>query len=290
MTTRFFLIIAMLLVLFGGWLYVGYQNALSHQAKLDAITKLPIYAYVADTTKVAPIMAELKSIPAIKSLVHETAEQAAKELITAYDLPLNEDMISDYTFPDIITITLEPVNQALKSKPVILDILRSHMDEADIDSQSNSYNSLSAELNVISRRGISFHVFSAVLLLLIFVFSRLSFELHVLLLHKGKRHSVVDTIRHQKQGVQHTWSMLLIPLPLSIIIYFAFVYLRHLPQLLPYWVFPVQAGAAFIGTLITHFTLHTFEQEVAFAEQPVQVINPHSEPTIIEAEDETLPT
>ncbi len=290
MTTRFFLIIFMLLLLFGGWLYVGYQNALSHQAKLDEITRLPIYAYVADTTKVSLIMAELKSVPAIKDVIHETAEQASRELISSYDLPLNEDMIADYTFPDIITVNLQPLSQALKSKPVILDILRSHIDEADIDSQSSSYNNLSYELQVITKRGVAFHVFTAILLLLIFVFSRLSFELHLLLMSKGKHHSVVDTIRHRKQGVQHTWSMLLVPLPIGIIIYFAFVYLRPMPQLLPYWVFLVQAASAFIGTLITHFTLHTFEQEVSFQEKPVQVLNPHTEPTIIEAEDETQPS
>ncbi|MDD2228842.1 MAG: hypothetical protein PHY48_05475 [Candidatus Cloacimonetes bacterium] len=287
MTTRFFLIILMLLVLFGGWLYVGYENSLSHQAKLEALAKLPIYAYVADTTQVSLILNELKPIAGIKSVIHDTAEQAAKELITAYGLPLNEDMISDYTFPDVITITLEPTTQAIKSKPVILDILRAHVPEVDIDSQASAYNSISKELKVTNRRIIGFHVLAAVLFLLIFIFSRLSFELHTLLLYKGRTHTVVDNIRHRQQGIQHTWSMLLIPLPIALIVYFAFVYFKHIVQILPYWVFLAQAGAAFVGTLITHFTLHTFEHEVALAEKPVMVINPHQEPTIIETEDET---
>jgi hypothetical protein len=137
---------------------------------------------------------------------------------------------------------------------------------------------------------VAFHIFAAILLLLIFVFSRLSFELHLLLMYKGKHHSVVDTIRHRKQGIRHTWSMLLIPLPIGIIVYFAYVHFHPLPQLLPYWVFLVQAGSAFVGTLITHFTLHTFEQEVSFLEKPVQVLNPNATPTIIEAEDETQPS
>ncbi|MCK9309879.1 MAG: hypothetical protein M0P99_06375 [Candidatus Cloacimonetes bacterium] len=286
MTTRFFLVIFMLLALFGGWLYVGYESSLSHQAKLEALSKLPIYAYVADTTQVSLILAELKPIQGIKGVIHDTAEQASKELITAYDLPLNENMISDYDFPDVITITLEPTTQALQTKPLILDILRAHVKEADIDSQASAYNAISDELKVANRRIIGFHIFAAILLLLIFVFSRLSFELHTLLLSKGRTHTVVDNIRHRKQGIEHTWAMLLVPLPITLLGYFGFVYFKQMAQLLPYWVFLVQAAAAFVGTLITHFTLHTFEQEVALAEKPVMVINPHAKPTIIETEDE----
>jgi len=223
---------------------------------------------------VAVIKTDLGSIKGIKSIVHETAQQAATELLNAYDLPLNEDMIGEYSFPDIITITFTASKQGMNSRPMVIDALRSHIPEEDIDSQSSAYAINNADLKVITRRIIGFHVFAAILMLLIFVFSRLSFELHVLLLYKGTRHSVVDEIRHHKQGVQHTWAMLLIPLPLCIIGYFAFVFLKPIPQIMPYWVFPVQFAAAFIGTLITHFSLHTFEQEVAFAEAPITVINP----------------
>ncbi len=281
MNTRFSLLIIMLIALFSAWLYHGYEHAISHQAKLDDIARLPVYAYVADTTKVSLIKADLGSIPGIKSIVHETAEQAATELLNAYALPLNEEMIADYSFPDIVTINFAASKLGLESKPMVIDILRSHLPEEDIDSQASAYAIRSADLQVINRRTIAFHVFAALLMLLIFVFSRLSFELHTLLLYKGKRHSVVDEIRHHKQGVQHTWAMLLIPLPVCIIGYFAFVFIKPVPQLVPYWVFAAQFAAAFVGTLITHFSLHTFEQEVAFDEAPIIVVNP-PEPTLKE--------
>mgnify|MGYP000870749362 CR=1 FL=1 len=290
MTTRFFLVIVMLVALFGAWQYLGYEHALSTQSKLDAISKLSVYAYIADSTKVQSILTEIKPIPAVRSVIYETASEAANELVTAYDLPLSEEMIADYKLPAVITISFEPNIQALKSKPLVLDILRSHISEADIDSQATAYNSLLDELKVLNRRSIVFHIFTSIVLLLIFVFSRLSYELHTLLLSKGKHHTVVDIIRHHKQGVEHTWSMLLIPLPISIAGYFGFIYLQHLPMLVPYWVFLAQLAAAFIGTLITHFTLHTFEHEVALAERPVQIINPNAAPTLVESEDETQPS
>ncbi len=58
--------------------------------------------------------------------MHETALQAATELIQSYGLPLNEEMIKDYILPDIITINLQPNRVSISNKPVI-DILRSHI-------------------------------------------------------------------------------------------------------------------------------------------------------------------
>lgn len=273
MKSWFILIIILLILLFGAWTYLSYDLSRSQQAKLEDITRLPIYAYAADSILVNTILAELKSIPTLKKITHDTGSEAAKELIDSYGLPLSPDLLSDYNFPEVITITLQPTYQAVLSKPVILDVLRRHIPETDIDSQSSAFNDLSAELKLIRRRMISFTVFASLLMLMLYVFIRLSFELHVLLNYQGRRHSVVDKLRHHKQGVQHTWTMLLIPLPVCLIAYFAVVYLLPLPQLIPWWIFVSAFGAALLGTLITHFTLHTFEREVVYAEQPVQVVS-----------------
>ncbi len=285
MKSRFILNIIMLIALFAGWLYLSHDHGLSQKAKLEDLSRLPIYAYVADSTKVGTIMNELKNIPGIRNLKHETGFQAAAELITAYGLPLSEDMIGDYSFPDVITIDLEPAYQALISKPLILDALRRHIPETDIDSQASAFNDLSEELELIRNRMLWFTIFVAILILLIYVFGRLSFELHVLLNYQGRRHSVVDKIRHHAQGVQHTWTMLLLPLPVCLLGYFALVYALPLPQLIPWWIFVAQAAAALAGTLITHFILHTFEREVVYAEQPVEVLSSPALP--MESEDET---
>jgi len=61
MKSRFFLIIIMLIILFGGWQFLSYETMRSMQAKLDDISRLPIYAYVADTTKVQLIFNGTKS-------------------------------------------------------------------------------------------------------------------------------------------------------------------------------------------------------------------------------------
>lgn len=281
MKIRFTLLIALLIFLFGAWLVLAYLSAASKQAKLDDISQLPIYAYVADTTKVAPILAELKGLPGIKEVVHESAMQAATELIEAYGLPLQTDMLVDYSFPDVITINLQPTKQALAAKPIIISTLRSIIPEGDIDSQASAYSNLSAELKLITQRNIALNIFAAILLLLVLVFSRLSFELHTLLQYQGRKHSVLDKLRHEEQGVRHTWAMLLFPLPICVLLYFILVFALRLPQQIPYWVFIAQFASALIATLITHFSLHTFEHEVALNENPVEVVSsPITEETL----------
>ncbi len=260
MKTRFFLILLTLIILFGAWLYLSYNLGTNEMNKLEKLANLPIYAYVADTTKVAPILTELKTVPGIKNVVHETALQAATELIQSYGLPLNEEMIKDYILPDIITINLQPNRVSISNKPVIIDILRSHIPETDIDSQSSAYSLIIQELSNLDLYNIVFNVFIAVLILLIFVFSRTALELNTLLHYKGIKYSALEKIRHQRQGLQHTLLMLIVPLPL--------------PQVIPYWVFLVQAGTVILGTMINYFILHSFEQQVALQENPIEVITP----------------
>ena len=280
MKTRFFLILLTLVILFSAWLYLNYSIGSKEKDKLEKMANLPIYAYIADTTKVTPILTELKTVPGIKNVVHETALQAATELIQAYGLPLNEEMIKDYAIPDVITINLQPNRISISNKPVIMDILRSYIPETDIDSQSNAYSLIIQELMQLDLYNIVFNVFTAVLMLLIFVFSRTTLELNTLLHYKRYKYSAVENIRHQRQGLQHTLLMLIVPLPLCLLAYFAYVYFKPLHQVIPYWVFLAQAGTVISGTMINYFILHSFEQQVALQENPVEVITPEEMDTV----------
>jgi len=272
MNVRFYPVIALLVVLFSAWLYLGYEHSISMQQKLDDLTRLPVYAYVSDSTQVSPLLKQLQALPAIQSVSHETGQHAAGELIGAYGLPLDESMIRDYSFPDVITINFAPQMQAIETRDVALDILRTTIPETDIDAQATAYQDVSNELKTLQTRSIHFHAFAGIVLLLIFVFLRLAVELQLLLAYKGKKHTVVDRLRHEKKGIVHTWTMLAIPLPLCLAVYFLIVYVGGIPQLMPWWVFVTMAASALIGTLANHFSLHTFEREAAYDENPVRFV------------------
>jgi len=286
MNVRFYPVIALLVVLFSAWLYLGYEHGISLQQKLDDLTRLPVYAYVSDSTQVAPLLKQLRELPAIQSVSHETGQHAAGELIGAYGLPIDESMIRDYSFPDVITLNFAPKMQAIETRDVALDILRTSIPETDIDAQSTAYQDLSAELKTLQTRSIHFHAFAGIMLLLIFVFLRLAVELQLLLSYKGRKHTVVDRLRHEKNGIQHTWTMLAIPLPLCLAGYFLIIYVSGVPQLMPWWVFVTMAASALIGTLINHFSLHTFEREAAFDENPVRFVEP---PVVSKPEHDETP-
>ncbi len=129
------------------------------------------------------------------------------------------------------------------------------------------------ELSNLDLYNIVFNVFIAVLILLIFVFSRTALELNTLLHYKGIKYSVLENPPSKTRRLQHTLLMLIVPLPLCLLAYFAYVYFKT-PTLavIPYWVSLVQAGTVILGTMINYFILHSFEQQVALQENPIEVI------------------
>mgnify|MGYP002682723109 CR=1 FL=1 len=148
-------------------------------------------------------------------------------------------------------------------------LLNSKYDDAEIDRDQGI---IIEELKHLDLYNIVFNVVIGILILIIYIFSRTTLELHKLFHYKGNKHSAIENIRLQRQSVKHTWLMLLVPLPICLIGYFAWIYFKPLPQLIPYWVFLVQAAAAILGTLINHFILHSFERQMVMEENPIEVI------------------
>jgi cell division protein FtsX len=116
MNSRFYLIIALLIILYGAWANLAHSHGSSTGDRYEALAKLPVYAYVADTTKVASIVSGLENISGIATYTHETGYQAARELIKAYGLPLTEDTIAEYSFPDLITVNFLPARSIISAK------------------------------------------------------------------------------------------------------------------------------------------------------------------------------
>jgi hypothetical protein len=205
-------------------------------------------------------------------VAHETGWQAATELITSYNLPLTENNIADYQFPDVITITLKPVPGAISDKARILAVLRTHLEESDLDSQSGAFGEIVQELSQVKYRSIIFTVYAGLMMLLIFIFTRLSYELHIYLKQKRKLVSVVDILRHNKLHSAHTWMMLILPVAVVTAAYYAGWYFHKWENLAPWWNFAAMGGSALIATLIVHFSLRVYEHDSAMQESEVIVV------------------
>lgn len=276
MNARFYLIIALLIILYGAWAFLAHTNAMSADSRYEALAKLPVYVYVADTTKVAAIIADIEASPGIAQYQHETGDQAAFELIEAYGLPLSESMIAEYQFPDLITVSFKAGQSNITAKAGLMDLLRTHLDENDIDSQSTAFSQIVQELKWTRQRSIIFTIYAAVMMLIIFIFSRLSYELHIYLKSKRKMVSVVDVMRHNSLNASHTYTMLLLPIPLVVAVYYGGMYLGWWQNLIQWWVFAAMASSALISTFVIAMMLRIYEHDRILDQAP-PVLNQGSE-------------
>lgn len=262
MKIPFSIIIIILVVLYGTWAYLAHSQGYSIQERYNELAQLPVYAYVADTTKVQPLLGSLKDIPGIASIKHETGFQAAKELIGAYELNLTDDMIAGYSFPDIITITFNASPGISTSKAQVMDILRTQLSEIDLDSQSGSFSNTLKELNSLKHRNLIFNIYLGAMSFIFFIVIRLSYELHFFLKARRRLVSVVDTLRHNKNLKWHTWLMLLLPVPLVCALYYAGWYFGHLYEnLIPYWNFFAMAASSLLGSFTIAMALRVYEHD-----------------------------
>ena len=273
MNARFYLILLLLSLLFGAWTYLAHNQGESVKACYQELSSLPVYAYVADTTHVEPIKNGLQGISSLQGFEHETGYQAALELIEAYGLPLSDEMVATYRFPDLFTITFPADKAGIGAKARVMDLLRVHLPEEDIDAQMGAYGKLLEELDRLSHRNLIFNIFASVLLFLIFIFSRISYELHIYLKQKRQLISVVDVMRHNKLNAAHSWMMLLVPGAFVSGLYYLGVYLGRWENLASWWSFASMGALSLIATLVIFFSLRVYEHDAILSnEEPVVVL------------------
>jgi len=277
MNARFYLILLLLSILFGTWTYLAHNHGTSVKALYEELAQLPVYAYVADTTSVSIIMDGLSRIEELAGADHETGFRAAMELIEAYGLPVTDATVAGYRFPDVITITFPANHKGISAKERALDLLRTYLPEDDLDSQSGAYSRVILELERLSHRNLIFNLFAGLLMFLVFIFGRLSYEMHIYLRQKRRMISIVDVMRHNKLHIAHSWTMLLVPAGLAVGLYYLGVYLGHWENLASWWSFVSMAALSLIATLIVYFSLRVYEHDLVAQEaEPVVVVSSKS--------------
>lgn len=275
MNARFYLILLLLSILFGAWTYLAHNHGAFAYSSYEDLAQLPVYAYVADTTAVKPIMEGISRIEHIAGAEHETGFQAAMELIEAYGLPITDGTVADYRFPDVITITFPPSHAGIAAKTRVMDLLRTYIPEDDLDSQSNAYAKGISRLEQLGHRNMVFNIFAGLLMFLVFIFSRLSYEMHIYLKQKRKLISVVDVMRHNKLNAAHSWTMMVVPAGLVAGLYYLGVYLNRWENLASWWSFASMGALSLIATLIIFFSLKAYEHDLVLQNsEPVIVVTP----------------
>jgi len=290
MTAKFYAMLAFFVVILVAWTYTHYQYELIEEAQIKDLTSYPIYAYVSDPTDLQPLLKELKSYTATSGITHDTGAQAATELVSSYNLPVSETMLSGFQFPDVITINLKPTAEAIAAKPRIMDTLRRFLPEIDIDSQSTAWTKAEKQLKSLHGRKISVNILTGILVLFCFIYLRMNYELRLLLLQKRKLISVVDAMHYKSQIRTHSLILFFVPLIINVGAYYGLLQLKwgyfgYPNDLIPYWMFLIQEGVILIGTLIVMIDLYLLEHDNRYHRDEITVEAP--KPPVLAATAQT---
>ncbi|MCB5270861.1 MAG: hypothetical protein LHW56_03340 [Candidatus Cloacimonetes bacterium] len=261
MKTRFFLILILMILLFGAWTYLAHSEQEGLVQNYEDLARLPVYTYVNDTALVSPLLEKLRQIPDLDSLRHDTGFQAAEELISAYDLPLTESEIATYRFPDVITITFPPSAQGIVAKTKVLEILRADLPEDDIDSQSTVYAKLLESLKRKKTNWLFYSFMLSIMLVLLLNSVPLSFEQRLYYRQVRSSRSVVDMMRLQKSRMKRGWLLMILPPALPILLYYALGYFKLWEYYNLWRSFVLMGLVSVLGSLLCYFSFRSFEQE-----------------------------
>lgn len=265
MKTRFFLMTALICLLLVAWVWLEQQYENARLEKYRQLSDLPVYIYVADSSRVAPLMERLAEFPQLRDINLETGLQAADELVQAYQLPISTGSLADYRFPSVITLLFKPLQASVEVKPAVMRaIAEQQIELTDIDAQSNAWGQTVKELAALRQRWLSYTIITAVMLGLLFFFIRLSYEFRFLLLQKRRLLSVADVLRVSTENHRHTWAMLVLPLLITVGGYFLLDLSGYARAIIPLWWFAIPAGTLFAATAVVFIVLNMYFHDRTF--------------------------
>jgi hypothetical protein len=278
MKAYYIMILLVVTVILTGWSYLHYQYQLSRDLKLRQLAKLPVYVYLADSTAVDSLSKELKEFPALASVKSETGLQAATELVNAYQLPLTESMLADYSFPNVVTLVFKPESASIPARKEVLKLLETkRIEPNDIDSQAQAWDLAEQDLKLFRNRWSEFTVFAAVLVLLAVVLLRLSMMFTLLLRLKGTSLTLLDRVRMHRSRLSQSLLLLFAPMLVNAGAYYLLVYFQQLRGLIDWIFFCVQFGALLAATLILLLLFNLLEHGYGPSEGLITVSNGSSD-------------
>ena len=278
MTARLYLLIALVSLASIAWLGIHYQFEKTELIELQELSSYPIYAYVADTSMVSPLISELSRFPELDSLRIETGFEAGRELVDTYSLPVGEDLLATFVLPDIITLRFLPLPKARHARQNVLSTLYQYLPEQDVDSQSTAWLATETKLNHQIYLKYAVDILIGLLLIGFCVHSRIGFEQKVLLLHKRRLVTVVDFLRFKASSRNHSLMLFFIPLILSLGLYLLFAWQGMLQWLIPYWFMGAFAGTHLIAAIVIMTLLNLMDHDTRLYEREHSVSKPRMEP------------
>lgn len=243
MNRSFFFILILITLVLTGWSYVHYQYLESREFRLNQLSELPIFVYMDDLNHLEQLARELlETIPEIDSLFLESGLQAAQEMLSNFpELGIEPNTLTEYHFPNILTITFKPMLSSFSARDMALQFLHdNNVPSRDIDDQNPAWSSAKKELDFLNSRWSQTTFFIAITVFLMIVFARLYLYLQEAVHRQGKSQTLLEKVRASEINRLHNALLLTLPILINIALYYILLALNKLSPLINWSFFLVQ--------------------------------------------------
>ena len=243
MNRSFFFILILITLVLTGWSYVHYQYLESRDFRLNQLSELPIFVYMDDLNHLEQLARELlETIPEIDSLFLESGLQAAQEMLSNFpELGIEPNTLTEYHFPNILTITFKPMLSSFSARDMVLQFLHdNNVPSRDIDDQNPAWSSAKKELDFLNSRWSQTTFFIAITVFLMIVFARLYLYLQEAMHRQGKSQTLLEKVRASEINRLHNALLLTLPILINIALYYILLALNKLSPLINWSFFLVQ--------------------------------------------------
>lgn len=243
MNRSFFFILILITLVLAGWSYVHYQYLESREFRLNQLSELPIFVYMDDLNHLEQLARELlETIPEIDSLFLESGLQAAQEMLSNFpELGIEPNTLTEYHFPNILTITFKPMLSSFSARDMALQFLHdNNVPSRDIDDQNPAWSSAKKELDFLNSRWSQTTFFIAITVFLMIVFARLYLYLQEAMHRQGKSQTLLEKVRASEINRLHNALLLTLPILINIALYYILLALNKLSPLINWSFFLVQ--------------------------------------------------
>lgn len=243
MNRSFFFILILITLVLTGWSYVHYQYLESREFRLNQLSELPIFVYMDDLNHLEQLARELlETIPEIDSLFLESGLQAAQEMLSNFpELGIEPNALTEYHFPNILTITFKPMLSSFSARDMVLQFLHdNNVPSRDIDDQNPAWSSAKKELDFLNSRWSQTTFFIAITVFLMIVFARLYLYLQEAMHRQGKSQTLLEKVRASEINRLHNALLLTLPILINIALYYILLALNKLSPLINWSFFLVQ--------------------------------------------------
>ncbi len=282
MRIRYYLLLLLCVAMATLWMQVHLGIEKVTQIRLQKHSAYPIYVFMADSTLMPLIKNDLTQISTIANISVQSGSIAAAEVAEAYDLGITDDQLRRYRFPDIMSITFEPVFSSMAERKQTIEILQNHFHDEDIETHAESIDELASEIKILNRAGLYANIFLFLVSLLLTLWGKLNLELRMLLCQKLNVNSIVDKIRYNTRLKNQAFGLAFFPVLISFMVYYAMLSKQVIDLKIGLEFFGIQA-VAFISSSICAYLIVKSRAYQAVNEAEINIVDQHISPLEIVA-------